>query len=98
MKTRYIIALSLVGFTGLFLIGKQQQLPQAPQVQALPIQTTVASQSQMQRVYEICNQSRMVASDELEQDCGAAQDATNTEFLCSANNSSPDTNCWVEAK
>lgn len=49
-------------------------------------------------VYQLCNDARQELSGASEEACGQAQDSTNTEFLCEANNMSPSTYCWVEWK
>jgi hypothetical protein len=48
-------------------------------------------------VYRVCNQSR-ISSTITEGSCADLQDATNTEFLCAENNTSPNNICWVEVK
>lgn len=60
--------------------------------------TTDAHNSKIAYVYTVCNNSRQELDSEAEQACGDAQDATNTEFLCEANNMLPTTHCWLEVK
>lgn len=52
----------------------------------------------MRAVYAVCNNSRLVINGQLEQACGDAQSASDTEFLCDQNNQDPTTHCWVELK
>lgn len=47
-------------------------------------------------VYEICMTSHNYINGPLEEACGAAQDATSTEFIC--NDTEVNAHCWVEDK
>jgi hypothetical protein len=47
-------------------------------------------------VYQVCEYTRTTAANETA--CGIAQDAAHAEYLCTAANSSPLNNCWVEVK
>lgn len=49
----------------------------------------------VQEVYDECNLSRQNIKF-TEAQCGEAQDATGTEFLCQERNSLPNNVCWVE--
>lgn len=49
-------------------------------------------------VFAVCSQSRLVDSGEWEAACGMAQDESDTEFICEANNNNPSTHCWVTTK
>lgn len=48
-------------------------------------------------VYDICQQSR-ISPTISEDGCAQIQDALGYEYLCQANNASPDNHCWVERK
>jgi hypothetical protein len=56
----------------------------------------IANANVLQAVKNICDAAHVEASDESEQACGDAQDATGTEYLCSGPTANAD--CWVEVK
>ena len=48
-------------------------------------------------VYQVCSASR--TSDKVQQNtCADLQQFYNVEYLCTANNTSPSNDCWVEDK
>lgn len=47
-------------------------------------------------VYTVCNEARITLDSAKRVQCGQAQDKTHTEFLCSSDDMSPSTHCWVE--
>lgn len=49
--------------------------------------------SKLSYVQDICDSARLTGTAHDRAECGAAQDETNTEYLCSTT-----TNCWVEQK
>lgn len=57
-----------------------------------------ATDNAKREVYAVCNSARLEISGASEQACGQLQDKYGIEFLCNANNNSPATNCWTEAK
>jgi hypothetical protein len=57
----------------------------------------VTNQIKNDMVFATCNQAR-VSPTINEKECGRLQDVWNREFLCSSNDTNPNTHCWVEQK
>lgn len=58
-------------------------------------QTNAAAAQRVEYVQTTCDKAHREYSGASEAACGEAQDATNTEYLCTAE---PNASCWVEVK
>lgn len=58
----------------------------------------VAYSNVEKEVYDVCNHARQTLNGQDEQNCGIAQDATGTEFLCQQNTTAPTDKCGVEVE